>query len=235
VNFLKVSTCPAKFRVMNSQILAVLGTLLLLLPGRPTVVERVIDGDTVEVGDELVRLLGINTPERGDRCFRESTEALKTLVLGREVSMVRELGGRDKYGRALRHLKIGEVLVSEIMVAEGHAKALCIFPNYAYCDLLMQKEVEAIMGGRGCLFSRAVNDCIRIVKADCQGEWVTIRNFCESEERLETVWVENRGRGVVELEGGLGPGADRTFHMKLYPGDAVYLFDPTGLRAFLPC
>ena len=48
---------------------------------------RVIDGDTIDIGDERIRLQGVDTPERGQRCLdaaggeyrcgRAATEALK--------------------------------------------------------------------------------------------------------------------------------------------------------------
>ena len=37
-------------------------------------VERVIDGDTVVVNGVSVRMLGINTPERGEKYYAEAKE-----------------------------------------------------------------------------------------------------------------------------------------------------------------
>ena len=70
---------------------------------------RVVDGDTVYMGKERIRLQGIDTPERGQRCLdgkgvsyrcgRAATLALRGMVGDNYVMCVTE--GRGKYGRAL--------------------------------------------------------------------------------------------------------------------------------------
>ena len=40
--------------------------------GENVIVERVIDGDTVIINNESVRLLGINSPERGEFYYEEA-------------------------------------------------------------------------------------------------------------------------------------------------------------------
>lgn len=71
---------------------------------------RVIDGDTIEVvlGDktERVRLLCIDTPERGEPGYDEATQALKQLVDGYRVDVVRdpEHDERDNFGRLLGYV-----------------------------------------------------------------------------------------------------------------------------------
>ena len=62
---------------------------------------RVIDGDTfVTSGSQSVRLFGVDTPERGEKCYREATARLRELA-GGEVRV--ELGprSRDRYERLL--------------------------------------------------------------------------------------------------------------------------------------
>lgn len=75
------------------------------IEGRP----RVIDGDTIDIGDERIRLQGVDTPERGQRCRdaagdeyrcgRAATEALKARIGTEPVRC--EIEGRGKYGRAI--------------------------------------------------------------------------------------------------------------------------------------
>ena len=70
---------------------------------------RVIDGDTIHVGDTRVRLEGIDAPESTQTCKRatgedwacgtDATHALRLMVEGREV--VCRNHGLDKYGRTL--------------------------------------------------------------------------------------------------------------------------------------
>lgn len=73
-------------------------------------VARVIDGDTVELADsQRVRLIGIDTPERGECGYREATERLIELIGNQPVTLT--AGARsdtDRYGRLLRYLDIGD-------------------------------------------------------------------------------------------------------------------------------
>ena len=92
-------------------------------------VSRIIDGDTIEVTDgsgrtEKVRLIGIDTPERGECGYDESGDRLSELILNAEVQLV--TGGtddRDRNGRLLRYVDIGDVDAGRILIEEGFAIA----------------------------------------------------------------------------------------------------------------
>ncbi len=72
------------------------------------VVTHVVDGDTVDLDSgDSVRLVGIDTPERGECGFGPAQSALKKLVLGKEVTLVESDEDADKYGRLLRYVEVG--------------------------------------------------------------------------------------------------------------------------------
>ena len=72
----------------------------------------VIDGDTLALAGERIRLLGIDAPEtREARCERERVAGYETkarvvdlLRFGRSVDIRRH--GHDQYGRTLAHIVI---------------------------------------------------------------------------------------------------------------------------------
>jgi hypothetical protein len=89
---------------------------------------RIIDGDTVEVRrsstTETVRVIGIDTPERGECGFDAASSALAQLVLDREVVLATGArDDRDRYGRILRYLDVGEVDAGLELIEEGLAIA----------------------------------------------------------------------------------------------------------------
>ena len=113
----------------------------------PTVrVTRVVDGDTVDVccPQARVRLLGIDTPERGEWLFQEATAMAARLTSGQQVRLERCEEEEDQYGRLLRHLFVGERHVNRELVAAGLARAyifsLRLNPCYAG-DLLAAEGV----------------------------------------------------------------------------------------------
>ena len=109
-------------------------------------VTRVVDGDTVNVccPQARVRLLGIDTPERGEPLFQEATAMTARLTIGQSVRMERCEEDADQYGRLLRHLFVGERHVNRELVAAGLARAyifsLRLNPCYAG-DLLAAEGV----------------------------------------------------------------------------------------------
>ena len=77
------------------------------------VVTYVVDGDTLDVArsgvEERVRLIGIDTPERGECGFEEAARALTFLALGREVRLVTSARtSRDRYDRVLAYVDLDD-------------------------------------------------------------------------------------------------------------------------------
>ena len=70
----------------------------------PVEVIRVIDGDTIVIaGDERVRPIGIDTPEKGQCGFEEAKQALeKLLASGPATFYSGTTSDKDKYARLLR-------------------------------------------------------------------------------------------------------------------------------------
>ena len=92
---------------------------------------RVIDGDTIHVGDTRIRLEGIDAPESAQTCKRadgtewacgtEATHAMRQMVEGREV--VCRNHGLDLYGRTLATCFVGNLNINQQMVKLGLAWA----------------------------------------------------------------------------------------------------------------
>lgn len=92
-------------------------------------VSRIIDGDTVEVESsdgtiETVRVVGIDTPERGECGFSEAGEALGRMVLDQPVNLVAGAqDDRDRYGRILRYVDVRGVDAGLELIRGGFAIA----------------------------------------------------------------------------------------------------------------
>lgn len=103
-----------------------LAALLLAMPAYAGDL-RAVDGDTVALPTERLRLEGIDTPELRCRCpsecdaARAATEALQALLDGAgSVVVVRT--GIDRYGRSLGRVEVDGVDVGEVMVKMGYAR-----------------------------------------------------------------------------------------------------------------
>jgi endonuclease YncB( thermonuclease family) len=92
---------------------------------RATIV-RVVDGDTVvTTSGDHVRLIGMDTPERGTCGYDAATRALRALVEGQRVVLVdpANVDDRDVHGRLLRFVEVDGVDVGLGQVREGLATA----------------------------------------------------------------------------------------------------------------
>jgi micrococcal nuclease len=87
----------------------------------------VVDGDTLWIGREKVRLTGIDTPERaGHSCHatgpiaRAAQARLWQLMQAEPIRLMRE--GHDSYGRTLGSVTAGGIDVAMQLLAEGLAR-----------------------------------------------------------------------------------------------------------------
>jgi endonuclease YncB( thermonuclease family) len=88
-------------------------------------VSRVVDGDTVEIqGSRRVRLIGIDTPERGECGYEEAAALVRDLLEGKPVELVYGAAERtDRYGRELAYLEIEGYDVGMVLLEAGWARA----------------------------------------------------------------------------------------------------------------
>ena len=107
-------------------------------------IDRVVDGDTIDVSIDLgfdlikkerVRIAGVDTPEKRTRDLEEKAlgidatnwmkKNLEDTIAGDDELTIRTelVGGMGKYGRLLGWLYVGEsdVSLNEQMIAEGYA------------------------------------------------------------------------------------------------------------------
>lgn len=117
-------------------------------------VTRVIDGDTIDVlidgKTARVRYVQINTPERDEPCFRESTQANAELVSGKTVRLVPGKRLIDPFDRLLRYVYVGDIMVERVLVEKGYAEVVLYPPNDAHYEEFVRLEAEAAAAGRGC-------------------------------------------------------------------------------------
>ena len=99
---------------------------------------RVIDGDTLDIDGQRIRLHGIDAPEtkqlcRRDgerwRCGKDATNALKTFLGSRPVSC--EERDRDRYRRVVAKCSVDGVDIGEWMVSQGWGVAYYLY-SYDY-------------------------------------------------------------------------------------------------------
>ena len=142
----------------------VVALCLALLPALPAGAEtltgraRVVDGDTLDIAGDTVRLFGIDAPEHGQICERADGSGWgcgdwAAKELGRRVrgSRVTCKGDeRDRYGRLVASCAVNGADIAEGLVRDGAA-----FAYLKYSQRYLAEEKQAAVAGVGLWQGRA--------------------------------------------------------------------------------
>ena len=95
---------------------------------------KVVDGDTIYLDNgEKIRLVGVNTPEKGVDGYLTSKNFVQKLCLGKTVGIdIDNSKHTDKYGRTLSVVIIDGKNVNEMLLKEGLAEVMYIPPSEFY-------------------------------------------------------------------------------------------------------
>jgi endonuclease YncB( thermonuclease family) len=171
-------------------------------------VKEVLDGDTVVLSDDRrVRLIGINTPERGMYFFDEAREVLEVMVLDKEVILERDVSEEDIYGRLLRYVFVGELFVNLEMVERGFANVYTCPPDVKYTEKFLDAERAARSNDLG-LWQESKIDLVKIdLKYDAAGddslnlndEYIVIRNTGDDPVNICSWTVKDSATNIYEF------------------------------------
>ncbi|WP_372619019.1 thermonuclease family protein [Falsiroseomonas sp.] len=150
-----------RWRALVLLALAALGAGLALIRGEPGQPDlsgpaQVVDGDTLVLRGERVRLHGVDAPESNQPCEREGlrwpcgrdvTVSLRLFLDGRMVRCVSQ--GRDRFGRVLGRCHAGDQDIGAWLVREGLAVAYTRYSwRYLPQELRARWEGRGLWGGR---------------------------------------------------------------------------------------
>ena len=129
------------------------------IPGASALVVSTVDGDTVHVryhGRTLdVRLIGVDTPETVDpsqpvQCFGEAASRFTARRLtGRRIHLEFDVERRDRYGRTLAYVWLGDRLFNRRLVAGGYATVSTYPPDVRYVARFEAAQRAARAAHRG--------------------------------------------------------------------------------------
>ncbi|MEK6945844.1 MAG: thermonuclease family protein [Nanoarchaeota archaeon] len=162
------------------------------------IAERVIDGDTIVVNGSHVRLLGINTPEKGELYYSQAKNFTENTTLGQFVKMEVGKQNLDLYGRKLRYIFANGENVNLEIVKNGFANPY--FPEGK--DKYYNDFVEA---WNECI-SKSINlceksedvcaNCIELKEFNVDEQKVVFSNKCSFKCDMSEWKIKDEGRKV---------------------------------------
>lgn len=159
----------------------------------PVRAERVIDGDTIVINGTSARLLGINTPEKGEYLYAEAKKFLESMAMNKTIYIERH--GKDLYKRDLAYIYDNSVNINLEIVKNGYANYY--FPEgkgayYADFANAWNKCIEKNIN----LCEKSNDECSEciIVEEFGYNKNLVLRNICSYDCNLENWKIKDEGR-----------------------------------------
>lgn len=135
---------------------AALSCLAVFLPGvslsQPIMMakaERVINGNTIVLANgDIVKYIGVEVDEETD-VGRAASNMNAELLAGADVRLEFDSVMRDRQGRLLAYVYVGDLMVNEVLLKMGLAKVEAYSSNTRYLTRFLRLQTEASKLGRG--------------------------------------------------------------------------------------
>ncbi len=160
------------------------------------IVERVIDGDTAIINNDSVRLLGINSPERGEIYYEEAKYFLEGLILNKSVRLEFGKDRYDKYYRKLAYIFIDNKNVNLELVEKGFANFYFPSGKDVYYNRFVDVWEECVKNNQN-LCGKSVDkcaECIKLKEFDYENEIIIFHNNCDFDCELTGWKIKDEGR-----------------------------------------
>ncbi|MFH1325146.1 MAG: thermonuclease family protein [archaeon] len=187
-------------------------------------VERVIDGDTIVTENETIRLLGINSPERGEEFYDEAREFLEKEILNKTVR-VEFVGEReDKYYRTLAYIHFNGKNINVKMVENGFANYYFYSGKDKYSNDL-ENAWRTCLDNNVNLCEKSEDICAQCISIDSG----SVKNSCAFDCNVSGWEIKGEGRKKFSFEGELESGKSKEFSLDLSDsGGSLFLKDKEG-------
>ena len=190
-------------------------------------VDRIIDGDTLEADNQSIRLLGINTPERGEFLYAEAKDFLENELLNENVTL-EFIGDRyDKYNRLLAYVLFNDININVKVVENGFANYYFYSGRDKYSDELLSAWNQCIANNVN-LCEKSDDICSQCVSINNDGDFII--NNCSFSCSITNWQARGEGREkFIFSEKTLAPNEKTYFALDLTnTGGSLFLRDDDG-------
>jgi len=191
-------------------------------------VTKITDGDTLKTQTLIIRLKGINTPEKNQPFYQEAKDYLYQQVQNKSVKL--ETYGTDKYGRTLAHIFLDKKNINEQILKQGLG-TLYYYEKDKHYKKLKQAEEIARQNQWGLWQKSPDENCIEIIefKTD-EPESLTLKNKCN--KILNITYKDDATHIYREIINPNSIFTKNTSHIWNTEGDSIYIYDQKGLLLF---
>ena len=188
-------------------------------------VDRIIDGDTIESNGTSIRLLGINTPERGEFLYQEAKEFLGSRILNKTVVLKFGKDRYDKYDRTLAYVFLDGENINLELVENGFANYYFYSGKDSYSSSLTDAWNNCINKNVN-LCEKSKDVCAQCISVNSS----SVINNCSFSCNISNWQIKGEGREkFIFQERVLSSGSDSKFELDLTnSGGTIFLRDEDG-------
>lgn len=157
------------------------------------IVTRVVDGDTIIVNNESVRMLGINTPEKKEKYSAEAKRFLENELLDKEVHLYFGKEKYDLYKRKLAYVYYKNENINKKIIENG-------FANFYFPSGKDKYYFEFKIAWENCinkninLCEKSSENCIKLTAWDTENQKIILKNECNKKIDLTNWTIKDEGR-----------------------------------------
>src|SRR3989338_3837886 len=159
-------------------------------------VDRVIDGDTIKSNENSIRLLGINTPEKGEKYYREAKDSLNEKILNKTVRLEYGKDKKDRYNRTLAYIFLDNENINLKQVEQGFASYYFPSGKDVYYNDFKEAWENCIKENKNlCEKSADVcAKCIKLKEFNYDSQEAVFFNQCNFDCNLKDWRIKDEGR-----------------------------------------
>ncbi len=203
-------------------------------------ISRVIDGDTiVDSQNRTIRLLNINTPEKGETFSEESTKFMESF---QDQQLLLEITGQDKYKRYLGRLHtLNNQYLNLKIVQEGLAKPFLV--ENSESKIFQQSLQTAIENEKGQWKHSVYYNCIQskilekdeVIKLSVICPNINTKGLTITDESRKQYSITTNHKNFFNLHSANGEDNETDIYWKLSTNvwnndrDTLYIFDSEDL------
>ena len=167
-------------------------------------IQKIIDGDSVKLSDgQQVRLIGVNTPELkgAEPLAHEARQQLSQLLDSKKAYLMEGKQKKDRYGRLLGHLFLGDGRnIEALMLEKGFGFLVAMPPNVSFLPCLKAARDLARANKIG-VWSISAYQAVssQNVKADNAGFARVSGRLMSIAQSKKTWWLQLDGRVVLRV------------------------------------
>jgi len=192
-------------------------------------IERIIDGDTIESDIGNIRLLGINTPERGEKYYNEARDFLKKKIENKTVELEFTGETHDKYRRVLAYVFLENKNINIELVENGFANYYFYGGKDRYSNLLEEAWNKCI-NNKINLCEPSINQCSKCIVLE---NIDVLKNECDFDCNITGWKIKGEGRNNTIFSETLNNREKTNFDIELMDSeDTIFLWDDEGKLVF---